>query len=166
MEKIDIESMNDKKCSAMDTTDDSESFTIESQNDRKPSNLNVSVSNSHVGRRNNSVNVDNEVDVVLVMGQRLSVAVATIVAVAPHMDQRSTFATGNSYIAVGTDIENNSEVTKTNNDSSPQEIEQLVQVKVCTICHADLFYLDKHEGGELCVMKECNHYCHKRCFLE
>ena len=51
----------------------------------------------------------------------------------------------------------------------PQESNQLVQVETQTsenydICHADLFFLDKDEGGELCVMKKCNQYYHKRYF--
>ena len=44
--------------------------------------MNVPVSNSHVALRNNSGNVDNEVAVVQVMSQILSVVLATSVAVA------------------------------------------------------------------------------------
>ena len=77
----------------------------------RPSNLNGTVSNSHVALRKNSGNIDNEVADVSDMGQRLSVDVATGVAIAQDMGQRLTFTTSNSHATICEGIENDSEVT-------------------------------------------------------
>ena len=46
--------------------------------------------------------------------------------------------------------------TESGNGTTPSED--------CNVCYTDLFELDSEDCGQLCIMAECNHYCHKRCF--
>ena len=47
---------------------------------------------------------------------------------------------------------------------STEWVNVITTSELCNICHADLFELDLEESGQLCIMDQCNHYCH-RCFI-
>ena len=136
--------MNDRNPSAMDTTDYRKCSTIDSKNDRNP----AAIKGKHDQNCPKPKIIRNDTNTKLVFPPDCGEEIETpLVELGSQNNQRCT-------------LQNVVE----NNDSSPQEIEQLVQSEDCDICYSDLFHLDKDEGGELCVMKECNHYCHKRYF--
>ena len=47
-------------------------------------------------------------------------------------------------------------------DSLGNEFNPIIhQTEECSICLNDLYVKDNTPGGELCVLKECQRYCHK-----
>ena len=58
------------------------------------------------------------------------------------------------------------EDVETPSDSLGNECNPIIHpTEECSICLNDLYVQDNTPDGELCVLKECQHYCHKRCLM-